>query len=111
VFEKRVLRRTFGPKRKEVTGEWRNLRKEELHILHFSTYVIRMVKTKRIRREEHTVLFSTPIASYKNKHQKKEEIKNVYAQRKKKQGNLYNLDNNENSVKCNQTNHYAVRKI
>jgi hypothetical protein len=33
VFENRVLRRIFGPKRDEVTGEWRKLHNEELHIL------------------------------------------------------------------------------
>jgi hypothetical protein len=40
VFENRVLRRIFGPKRDEVTGEWRNLHIEELHDLHSlpSTY-------------------------------------------------------------------------
>jgi hypothetical protein len=36
VFENRVLRRTFGPKRDEVTGEWRKLHKEELSGLHCS---------------------------------------------------------------------------
>jgi hypothetical protein len=34
VFEKRVLRRIFGPKGDEVTGEWRKLHNEELHILY-----------------------------------------------------------------------------
>jgi hypothetical protein len=34
VFENRVLRRTFGPKRDEVTGEWRKLHNEELHNLY-----------------------------------------------------------------------------
>jgi uncharacterized protein (UPF0335 family) len=43
VFENGVLRRTFGPKRDEVTAGWRKLHNEELHNLHFSTnmYVIR----------------------------------------------------------------------
>jgi hypothetical protein len=36
VFENRVLRRIFGPKRDEVTGEWRKLHNEELH--HFCTH-------------------------------------------------------------------------
>jgi hypothetical protein len=38
VFEKRVLRRIFGPKRDEVTGEWRKLHNKELHDLYFFTY-------------------------------------------------------------------------
>jgi hypothetical protein len=40
VFENRVLRRIFGPKRDEVTGEWRKLHKEELHDLYSSPSII-----------------------------------------------------------------------
>jgi hypothetical protein len=43
VFEKRFLRRIFGPERDEVTGEWRKLHSEELHIL-YSTNIIRQIK-------------------------------------------------------------------
>jgi hypothetical protein len=38
VFENRVLRRLFGPKRDEVTGEWRKLHNEELHVVLFAKY-------------------------------------------------------------------------
>jgi hypothetical protein len=41
VFENRVLRRMFGPIRDEVTGDWRKLHSEELHILYSSPYTIR----------------------------------------------------------------------
>jgi hypothetical protein len=41
VFENRVLRRIFGPKRDEVTGEWRKLHNEELHNLYSSPDIIR----------------------------------------------------------------------
>jgi hypothetical protein len=41
VFEIRVLRRIFGPKRDEVTGEWRKLHNEEIHILYSSPNIIR----------------------------------------------------------------------
>jgi hypothetical protein len=44
VFENRVLRRIFGPKRDEVTSEWRKLRKEELHDLYSSPSIIRIIK-------------------------------------------------------------------
>jgi hypothetical protein len=44
VFENRVLRRIFGPKRDEVTGEWRKLHNEELHNLYSSPDIIRLVK-------------------------------------------------------------------
>jgi hypothetical protein len=48
MFENRVLRRIFGPKRDEVTGDWRKLYNEELHNLHFSPNVIRMIKSRRM---------------------------------------------------------------
>jgi hypothetical protein len=49
VFESRVLRRIFGPKREEVTGEWRNLHNEELHNLYSAPNIIRMIKSRRMR--------------------------------------------------------------
>jgi hypothetical protein len=48
VFENRVLRRIFGPKRDEVTGEWRKLRSGELHNLQSSTDSIRQIKSRRL---------------------------------------------------------------
>jgi hypothetical protein len=47
VSEDRVLRRIFGPKREEVTGEWRRLH-DELHNLHASPNIIRVIKTRRM---------------------------------------------------------------
>jgi hypothetical protein len=44
VFENRVLRRIFGIKRDEVTGEWRKLHNEELHDLYCSPNTIRVIK-------------------------------------------------------------------
>jgi hypothetical protein len=46
VFENRVLRRIFGSKRDEVTGEWRRLHKEELYALYPSLNIIRVIKPK-----------------------------------------------------------------
>jgi hypothetical protein len=44
-----VLRRIFGPKRDEVTGEWRKLHNEELRDLYSSPSIIRMMKSRRTR--------------------------------------------------------------
>jgi hypothetical protein len=49
VSENRVLRRIFGPKRDEVTGEWRKLHNKELHDLYYSPSLIRIMKSRRIR--------------------------------------------------------------
>jgi hypothetical protein len=49
VFENRVLRRTFGPKRDEVTGGWRKLHNEELRNMYCSPSIIRMIKSRKIR--------------------------------------------------------------
>jgi hypothetical protein len=53
VFENRVLRRTFVPKRDEETGEWRKLHNEELHNLYSFLDIIRQVKSRRMRWEWH----------------------------------------------------------
>jgi hypothetical protein len=49
VFENRVLRRIFGPKRDHVTGDWRKLHNEGLHNLYSSPNIIRMSKSRRMR--------------------------------------------------------------
>jgi hypothetical protein len=46
VFENRVLRRIFAPKRDEVTGEWNKLHNEELHDLYPSPNIVRVIKSK-----------------------------------------------------------------
>jgi hypothetical protein len=48
VFENRVLRRIFGPKRDEVTGGWRKLHNEELHNLYSSPSIIRKIESRRM---------------------------------------------------------------
>jgi hypothetical protein len=49
LFENRVLRRIFGPKRDEVTGDWRRLHNEELNDLYSSPNIIRVIRSRRMR--------------------------------------------------------------
>jgi hypothetical protein len=65
VFENRVLRRIFGPKRDEVTGEWRKLHNEELHNLYSSPDIIRQVKSRRMRWAGHVVRMGQERKVYK----------------------------------------------
>jgi hypothetical protein len=53
VFENRVLRRIFGPKRDEVKGEWKKLHNEELNDLYSSPSIIRIIKSRRMREVGH----------------------------------------------------------
>jgi hypothetical protein len=53
VFENRVLRRIFGPKRDEVTGEWRKRHSVELHNLYISSNITRQIKSRRMRWARH----------------------------------------------------------
>ena len=71
VFENRVLRRVFGPRRHGATGQWRKLHNEELNDLYSSPNIVRMIKSRRLRwaghvarmeegRVEHKVLVGKP---------------------------------------------------
>ena len=49
LFENRVLRRVFGPRRDEVTDEWRKLHNEELNDLYSSPNIVRVINSRRMR--------------------------------------------------------------
>jgi hypothetical protein len=64
VFENRVLRRIFGPKRDEVTGGWRKLHNKKLHNLYSSPNTIRMIKSRRMRWTGHVALMGEKRNAY-----------------------------------------------
>jgi hypothetical protein len=66
VFENRVLRRIFGPKRDEVTGGWRKLHYEELHNLYSSPSIIRIIKSRRMRWAGHVTRMGEKRNAYIN---------------------------------------------
>jgi hypothetical protein len=65
VFENRVLRRIFGPKRDETTGEWRRLHNEELNDLYSSPNIIRAVKSRRMRWAGHVTRMGEKRGAYR----------------------------------------------
>jgi hypothetical protein len=65
VFENRILRRIFLPKRDEVTAEWRKLHNEELHNLYSSPDIIRQVKSRRMRWAGHVACLGEERKVYK----------------------------------------------
>jgi hypothetical protein len=65
VFENSVLRRIFGPKREEATGEWRKLHNEELHNMYSSPDIIKEVKARRMRWAGHVARMGEERKVYK----------------------------------------------
>ena len=65
MFENRVLRRMFGPKRDGVTGEWRKLYNEELNDLYSSPNIVRLIKSRRLRWAGHVARMEEGIGVHK----------------------------------------------
>jgi hypothetical protein len=65
VFENRVLRRIFRPKRDELTGDWRRLHMEELKDLYSSPNIIRVIKSRRMRWAGHVAQMGEGRCAYK----------------------------------------------
>jgi len=65
VFKNRVLRRIFGPRRDELTGEWRIMRKEELNDLYSSPNIVRLIKWRRMRWAGHVARMGEERGTYR----------------------------------------------
>jgi hypothetical protein len=65
VFENRVLRRIFGPKRDEATGKWTRLHNEELNDLYSAPNIIRVIKSRRMRRMRHVACMGEKRGAYR----------------------------------------------
>ena len=65
VFENRVLRGIFGPKRGEVTGEWRKLHNEELNDVYCSPNIVRVTKSRRMGWAGHVARMGDGIGVYR----------------------------------------------
>jgi hypothetical protein len=64
-FEQRVLRKKFGPRRDEVTGEWRKVHNEEFIDLYSSPNIVRVIKSRRMRWARHVALMVESRAVYR----------------------------------------------
>ena len=60
-----VMRRIFGPRRDEVTGEWRRLHNEELNGLHYSPNIVRVIKSRRMRWAGHVARMEEERGAYR----------------------------------------------
>jgi hypothetical protein len=87
VFENRVLRRIFGPKRDEVTGEWRKLHNEELHDLFSSPNIVWMIKL-RMRLAGHIACMGEVRCMYKTLVGKPEEKRPLCGPGHRLEGNI-----------------------
>ena len=65
MFENRVLKKIFGPKRDEVTGAWRRLHKEEFNCLYCSPNIVRVMKSRKMRWAGHVARVGTGEVSYR----------------------------------------------
>jgi hypothetical protein len=65
VFENRVLKRIFGPKRDKVTGEWRKFHSEEVHNLYSSADIIGQIKSRRMKWARHVARMGEERKLYK----------------------------------------------
>jgi hypothetical protein len=92
VFENRVLRRIFGPKRDGVMGRWIKLHNEELHNLYSSPRIIRIIKSRRMRWAGHVVWMGEKRNMYRLLAGKPEGERPVGRLRRRWMDNIYLLE-------------------
>jgi hypothetical protein len=85
VFENRVLRRIYVPKRDEVTGEWKKLHNEELHILYSSPNIIRQIKSRTMRWAGHVARMGDERKAYKVLVRKPQEKRPIGTPRRRRE--------------------------
>jgi hypothetical protein len=88
LFENRVLRRIFGLKRDEVTGEWRTLHDEELNDLYFSPIIVRLIKSRRMRWAGHVARMVEGSGVYRGLEGKPDEKRPLVIPRRKWEDNI-----------------------
>jgi hypothetical protein len=88
VFEKRVLRRVFGPKRDDVTGKWRKLHKEELNDLYSLPKIVRVVKSRRMRWAGHVARVGEDRGVHRVLMEKPEEKRSLGRPRRRWEDNI-----------------------
>jgi hypothetical protein len=88
VFENKVLRRIFGPKRNEVTGEWRRLHYKELYVLYSSLNIIRVMKSRNLRWEGHVARVGKRRGAYRALVGKPEERRPLGRARRRWEDNI-----------------------
>jgi hypothetical protein len=88
MLENRVLRRVFGPRGDEVTGDWRKLHNEELHNLYSSPNIIRMIKRRRVRWAGHVARMGETRNAYRILVGKPEGRRPLGRQRRRRVSNI-----------------------
>jgi hypothetical protein len=83
-----VLRRLFGPKRDEATGEWRKLQHEKINDLYSSPIIIRVIKTRKMIREGHVARVGERSGTYRVLVRKLEEKKPIGRPRSRWENNI-----------------------
>jgi hypothetical protein len=88
VFENRVLRRIFGPKKVEVTGEWRRLHNKELYVLYSSPNIIRVIKSRKLRWAGHVARMGERSGAYRALVEKPEGRRSLGRPRRRWEDNI-----------------------